>query len=73
MVKHRIRSDGNRGTKVVSLTARGAIRHFCRECMGFNAKEVTKCTAPLCPLFPFRSEGRPMGVTDEATNPTLYR
>ena len=72
-VKHRIRSDGKRNTKIVTLTARAAIRHFCRECMGFNAYEVTKCPAPLCPLFPFRSAGRPVGVTEEARNPVLYR
>ena len=64
-VKHRIRTGKDiegKKTKEVNLTARSAIRAFCRECMGFNAKEVKHCTAPLCPLFPFKSAGRPQSV-----------
>lgn len=31
-----------------------AIRAFCVECMGEQIKEVEICTAPNCPLFPYR-------------------
>ena len=57
-VKHNIRTAAG-GIKRVTLTARGAIRANCRECMGFNAQEVKHCTSPLCPSFPFRSSGKP--------------
>ena len=53
-IKHTIRGDGFERTKEVSLTPIKAIRLFCIECMGFQLAEIPKCTAPLCPLFPFR-------------------
>ena len=31
-----------------------AIRTWCLECLGFSGHEVELCTAPNCPLFPFR-------------------
>jgi hypothetical protein len=31
-----------------------AIRYFCYECMGWQKSEVRNCTAPNCPLFPYR-------------------
>jgi hypothetical protein len=31
-----------------------AIKHFCRDCMNGVASEVKNCTAPECPLYPFR-------------------
>lgn len=58
-VKHRIRADGNGKTKVVKLTARKAIIEHCKECMGWNTAEVRRCTAPLCPLYPFRTHDKP--------------
>lgn len=30
------------------------IRAFCAHCMGGNVLEVSKCTAPNCPLFDWR-------------------
>jgi hypothetical protein len=30
------------------------IKAFCQECMGYVKKEVTLCTSPNCPLFPYR-------------------
>ncbi len=57
-VKHKIRTDLNE-TKVVTLTARRAIILHCKECMGFNATEVRRCTSKLCPLYPFRTYGTP--------------
>lgn len=31
-----------------------AIRAFCIECMGGYVDEIERCTAPRCPLFPYR-------------------
>jgi hypothetical protein len=31
-----------------------AIRGFCLECMGGSKAEIEKCTAPNCPLYPWR-------------------
>ena len=38
---------------------RAAIKAFCLECVGWQRAEVTRCTAPACPLWsyrPFRKE-----------------
>lgn len=37
-----------------------AIRAFCVTCMGGYVRMVAKCTAPECPLFPFRFGTNPM-------------
>ena len=47
--------DGN--LEEVKLNRSTAIRRFCIECMGFAVGEVTHCTCPHCPLFPFRGGG----------------
>jgi len=31
-----------------------AIRAFCAECCGWVREEVRLCTAPACPLYPYR-------------------
>jgi len=39
-----------------------AIRAFCAECVGWEREEVRRCTAPACPLYPYRpfmGRGRP--------------
>lgn len=46
--------DGKGGERVVKLTPFRAIRYFCLECMCGNMGEVERCSAPLCPLFPYR-------------------
>ena len=51
--------DKNGNLVWVRLTARIAIRHNCRMCMGYNSHEVKYCTSKNCPLFPFRNAGRP--------------
>jgi hypothetical protein len=66
-VKHRIRANDNGKTKVVALTARRAIIEHCKECMGFNAAEVRRCTARMCPLFPFRTHDKPEDTIEVAT------
>jgi len=53
-IKQKIRVDRKGKTKEVSLTPIKAIRFFCVECMGYQVLEISKCTAPLCPLFSFR-------------------
>ena len=40
---------------------RAAVNAFCIECVGFDAAEVTACTAPACPLFPYRPGRRKKG------------
>ena len=52
-IKHTIKND--KGELVeVNLSPIKAIRRFCLECMGYQQAEVPRCTAPNCPLFPFR-------------------
>ena len=58
-VSHKIRADGNGRTKVMLLTARRAIIEHCKECMGFQTADVRRCTAGLCPLYPFRTRDTP--------------
>lgn len=36
-----------------------AIRAFCLECVCGQREEVTLCTAPHCPLYPYRFDVRP--------------
>lgn len=36
-----------------------AIRTFCVLCMGCQPKMVAKCSAPKCPLYPFRMGKNP--------------
>ena len=53
-------------TRIVSTTAIKAIRLFCCECMGFSGspgktlkQEIMNCSAPTCPLYPYRFGKRP--------------
>lgn len=45
------------------MTRKNAIRRFCLECMGGSVREVRLCTAPNCPLYPYR-----MGNKNKAVN-----
>ena len=36
------------------MSALTAIKEFCYLCSGENTAEVRRCTAPMCPLFPYR-------------------
>lgn len=57
-IKHEIKTpDG--GTETVSLTPIRAIRKHCLECVGWSYETVKACTAPTCPLFPYRLGKRP--------------
>lgn len=52
---HTIRTkDG--GTKEVSINRGKAIKLMCTECMGWGEADPKDCTAPLCPLYPFRGK-----------------
>jgi hypothetical protein len=52
-VTHKIKNS--KGKLVdVEMTRSKAIRYFCYECMGWQKSEVRNCTAPNCPLFPYR-------------------
>ncbi len=67
MIKHTIR-DRNSGTIEVNLNLGKAIRAFCLECLGWSSDEVKRCSAPLCPLHPFRFGKDPsvkMDLTEE--------
>ena len=57
-INHQIRNKNGKLEKI-SLTARKAILVFCKECMMWDYTEVKTCTAPNCPLFPFRKLGTP--------------
>ncbi len=35
---------------------KAAIRAFCFECTGYQSAEVNRCTAPACPLYPYRED-----------------
>lgn len=35
---------------------KAAIRGLCLECMGYQSAEVNRCTAPACPLYPYRED-----------------
>ena len=52
-VKHTIQTED--GAKDVSLTPMLAIKHYCRNCMGYVIAEVERCTSKSCPLYPFRT------------------
>jgi hypothetical protein len=41
-------------TREVETTPIKAIRLMCIECMGHQMQHVDGCTAPTCPLFPYR-------------------
>jgi len=75
-IEHTIRANGFERTKEISLTPIKAIRCQCIECMGFQLAEIPKCTAPLCPLFPFRmgkAHTGKMGVSKNFSKVTLQQ
>ena len=50
---HVVRSaDGGRVT-FARYTRKLAVKVFCTECLGWEGSPAD-CTAPLCPLYPFR-------------------
>lgn len=52
-IKHFIKNS--KGGKVeVRTTPVKAVRLFCLECMCYQIAEIPRCTATLCPLYPYR-------------------
>jgi len=51
-----------------SLSA--AVKAFCMECVSWDRQEVARCTAPACPLYPYRPFGREKGRGTEGEDPT---
>jgi len=47
-----------------SLSA--AVKAFCMECVSWDRGEVARCTAPACPLYPYRPFGRAPAVARKA-------
>lgn len=45
--------------KIVKSTPVRAIRQKCLECVGNSPKEVRKCIAKDCPLYPYRMGKNP--------------
>ena len=41
-------------TREVETTPIKAIRLMCIECMGHQPQHIEACTAPTCPLYPYR-------------------
>ncbi len=54
MIRHTYRADGNGRTKTRNLTPVLAIKEFCKECNGWQVREVALCETTICPLWPFR-------------------
>lgn len=52
MVRHTVRTSAN-GTRELRYGRELAIRLFCTQCLGWES-DPADCTAPLCPLYPFR-------------------
>ena len=57
-IKHTVRIDGKGNFGEKTLTARKAIIHHCKECLGF-AIDTRNCTSVLCTLYPFRTWDTP--------------
>lgn len=51
-VLHTVRTSTN-GRRELRYGRELAIRLFCTQCLGWEG-DPAECTAPLCPLFPFR-------------------
>ena len=40
---------------IAGKSRKAAIRAHCLMCVGWVTEEVEQCTAPTCPLYPYRS------------------
>jgi hypothetical protein len=57
--------------KRAEMSPLAGIRMFCLECVGLSRAEVVNCTAPSCPLYPFRMGRRPSTGTKREVSPAL--
>lgn len=53
-LSHRVRTADRGFITLTGYTARMAIKVMCMECLGFE-DHPKDCTAPTCPLFPYRA------------------
>jgi len=54
-VSHIVRSRSGENIAINGMTRGKAIKLFCTECLGWESNPAD-CTAPLCPLFPYRGK-----------------
>lgn len=56
------------GRAMAGNSRKAALRVKCLECVGWSAAEVARCTAPHCPLYPYRgsADETAMAGTSEA-------
>ena len=54
MITHEIRAENKKGKRTVKTTPLKAIALHCIECFAFQKSMVKDCSAPLCPLYPYR-------------------
>lgn len=59
---HTIRTAN--GAETVELTPIKAMRLKCLDCCAWQQSEVKRCTAKLCPLYPYRMGHRPESVLE---------
>jgi len=53
---HSIRSKNGDLVRVAPYGRMKAIKVFCTECLGWDGHAKTDCTAPNCPLYPYRGK-----------------
>lgn len=53
-MNHTVRTRDAKTKEIKNYTRGKAIKLFCTECLGWGESNPRDCTAPLCPLFPFR-------------------
>jgi hypothetical protein len=55
-MEHTIRHRDGKTVKVSNYTRNRAIKCMCTECLGWGEDQPSACTAPLCPLYPYRGK-----------------
>ena len=53
---HSIRHKNGDLVQVGAYGRAKAIKAFCSECLGWEGNATTDCTAPNCPLYPYRGK-----------------
>jgi hypothetical protein len=66
---HRRARPRNCAADRVMRMFRDAVRSHCAQCMGGCAREVSRCTAPGCPLYPLRSRAAEVASRRAARSP----
>jgi hypothetical protein len=68
-IQHTIRQPRGE-TVTLKLTYKSAVKRFCYECTGWDKSAAHNCTAPMCPLFPFRPKSSivPLDASTDSEN-----